>query len=322
MANKFIVGAYACAPVAHNMDRAEEEDFWEKLAQMPLVGGIEHPCIDQLHAYGDEFLLERIPAHWEVVITGIPGTMGRRVQNPAFGLASHDAASRAQAVAYAKHIFEKIQKINDKLGRKAVKALEIYSAPSVDEKGQPSDPRFFLDGLQEILQWKWDCALLIEHCDARGSAAPAKSFLPLEDELHALKNVATNGNEIGMCINWARSVLENKSVDRPVEHIGQSAQVGMLKALMFSGCAAEGAYGPWKDVHAPFAPFEGAKFGCAQSLMTLDEAKRCYAAAKGSELLFSGIKLLEIDQKAGVEQRIGIIEDGLKAVQIASQSAL
>ncbi len=56
----------------------EEKEFWRLLADTPHIRGLEQPCHENLHAYGDEWLFRHTPGEWQIVVTAIPETMRRR----------------------------------------------------------------------------------------------------------------------------------------------------------------------------------------------------------------------------------------------------
>ncbi len=316
----FIVGAYPSAPSFHQREQSLEVEFWQRLAEIPGIGGIEQPCLADLHPYGDDFLFNHIPDSWQIVVTGVMETMRRRGANGGFGLASTDEAQRQACVELYRHILDKINQANDHFGCKKVLALELQSAPLAGCKDSHSAAACFQTSLHQMLEWDWPCELVVEHCDAMSGVSPRKGFLPLKDEIEVLTAVNKQHNTgISLCINWARSALEAQNITLPVEHIKQCQQAGLLSSVMFSGTTQSGPYGDWQDLHSPFSPFDGAKAGCEESLMTLDIAREIYQLAPANSLSFSGIKLLEIDPQASVEHRVAIIEDGIKALISASQ---
>ncbi len=314
----FIVGAYPCAPSFHQRNENEESEFWRKLADIPGIRGIEQPCLETLHPYGDEWLFRHLPDEWDIVVTGVMETMRRRGTLPGFGLASEDAEQRRACVGFYRHIFEKVEQTNTRFGRNKVLAVELQSAPLAGTQNVSLAARCFTESLQEILSWDWPCGLIIEHCDALDKPAARKGFLPLAHELTAIAEAkARTGKTAGICINWARSAIEGRNTSLPLEHLQISQQAGVLQALMFSGTTREGVYGDWQDLHAPFAPFAGSEAGCQESLMTVDIAAEMFRHAPPESLNFSGIKLLEINASAGVDHRIAILQDGIKALNLA-----
>lgn len=305
----FIVGAYPCAPSFHQCDQEMEISFWQQLAKNPHIRGIEQPCLQDLHPYGDDFLFKLIPDEWTIVVTAVMGTMQKRAVNANFGLASTDEEQRQACVKFYQHIYQKISQTNDRFKTNKVLALEIQSAPAQNPTIATAQ-QAFQKSLYELSQWDWPCELVIEHCDAFNGVDPKKGFLPIESEIES----AAGFKNMGICINWARSALEGQNTQLPLQHTQQVLNANLLSALMFSGTTLTGPYGHWGDLHAPFAHFDGAKVNCPESIMTVDLAKQLLQVAKPEALSFLGIKLLEIDKNATVEHRVAILEDGINAL--------
>ncbi|WP_279205520.1 DUF4862 family protein [Obesumbacterium proteus] len=313
----FIVGAYPCAPSFHQLERDQETAFWRGLADVEGIGGIEQPCLENLHPYGDDYLFQQIPADWQIVVTAVMETMRRRAGHGGFGLASADKDQRLACVEYYRHILNKINRTNDRFGMKKILALEIQSAPLAGSDDVALAAECFAESMQQITRWDWPCELVIEHCDAMNKSDSRKGFLPLEQEIAVIQALE---KDVGIAINWARSAIEGRSMELPLQHLQQSQQAGVLKALMFSGTTTGGTYGDWQDLHAPFAPFASARVNCAESLMTVELASEMFALAPLESLSFAGIKLLEIDPQASVAHRIDILRDGINALNIATRN--
>lgn len=303
----YIIGAYPCAPSFHQQGEEQERDFWRQLADTPHIAGLEQPCLENLHPLGDEWLLKHTPGEWQIVVTAVMETMRRRASNGGFGLASSDEEQRRACVDYYRHLHNKIRAVNARFPGKII-ALEMQAAPLAGNASVEQATDAFARSIAEIARWDWDCELVLEHCDAMNQPAPRKGFLPLENVLETLAGV-----EVGVCINWARSAIEGRNTTLPLSHTQRAQQAGKLRGLMFSGTTQQGAYGEWQDLHAPFAPF------CAESLLTVDRASALFNATANDNLLFSGIKLLEIDARASVDHRVAIFRDGINALNKARQ---
>lgn len=304
----YIIGAYPCAPSFHQKSEQEEKEFWRLLADTPHIRGLEQPCHENLHAYGDEWLFRHTPGEWQIVVTAIPETMRRRSGgNLAFGLASSDEEQRRACVEFHRHLLNKINAVNQRFANKVI-SLELQAAPLGGNADVAQATDAFARSIKEIASWDWSCSLVLEHCDAMNKPAPRKGFLPLENVLDTLA-----GYNIDVCINWARSAIEGRNTTLPLEHTQAVKAAGKLGALMFSGTATEGPYGEWTDLHTPFAPF------CPESLLTVESAKELFNVADTAKLQFAGIKLLEIDENADANHRIAILRDGINALNIAQQ---
>lgn len=301
----FIIGAYPCAPSFHQQGEEEERAFWRELADTPHVRGLEQPCLEDLHPYGDEWLFRHTPGDWQLVVTAVMETMRRRGANGGFGLASADEEQRKACVDFYRHLHQKITAINARFPGRAI-ALEMQAAPQAGNASVDQATEAFSRSIREIAGWDWSCDLVLEHCDSMTGVAPRKGFLPLDRVLEVLK-----GAEIGVCINWARSAIEGRNAALPVEHVRAALEAGKLDALMFSGTTITGEYGEWQDLHAPFSSF------CADSLLSAEQATTLFTAASAATLKFSGIKLLEIDANASVSHRIAILRDGISAMKKA-----
>lgn len=304
----YIIGAYPCAPSFHQKSEQEEKEFWRLLADTPHIRGLEQPCHENLHAYGDEWLFRHTPGEWQIVVTAIPETMRRRSGgNLAFGLASSDEEQRRACVEFHRHLLNKINAVNQRFANKVI-SLELQAAPLGGNADVAQATDAFARSIKEIASWDWSCSLVLEHCDAMNKPAPRKGFLPLENVLDTLA-----GYDIDVCINWARSAIEGRNTTLPLEHTQAVKAAGKLGALMFSGTATEGPYGEWTDLHTPFAPF------CPESLLTVESAKELFNVADTAKLQFAGIKLLEIDANADANHRIAILRDGITALNKARQ---
>ena len=303
----FIIGAYPCAPSFHQQGEQQEATFWRELADTPHIRGIEQPILENLHPYGDDWLFRHTPGDWKIVATAVMETMRRRGSNGGFGLASADEDQRRESIVFYRHLLEKINAVNTRFPGKVI-ALEMQAAPQKDNASVEQATEAFARSINEISAWDWSCDLVLEHCDAMTGSAPRKGFLPLEQVLDVLR-----GTDISVCINWARSAIEGRSTDVPLQHVQAALKADKLSALMFSGTTATGEYGDWQDLHAPFSSF------CPESLMTTEHAAELFTAARAATLKFSGIKLLEINANADVSHRIAILRDGISALNKAKK---
>ncbi|MCK7391052.1 DUF4862 family protein [Enterobacter bugandensis] len=303
----FIIGAYPCAPSFHQKGEQEEQSFWRELSDTPYIRGLEQPCLENLHPFGDEWLFRHTPDEWQIVVTAVMETMRRRGTNGAFGLASADEEQRKACVEFYRHLHQKIDAVNVRFPGKVI-ALEMQAAPQAGNASVEQATEAFSRSICEIVSWNWSCDLVLEHCDAMTGPAPRKGFLPLEQVLEVV-----NGTDISVCINWARSAIEGRNSTVPLEHVQAACKAGKLGALMFSGTTTRGEYDEWQDLHAPFSSF------CADSLMTTEQATSLFTAASAATLKFSGIKLLEINANADVSHRIAILRDGISAMNKATQ---
>lgn len=283
-----IVGAYPAQP-----DEGRER-FFRELGALSAVRGLELPY----GPFGGTPWPDGAPEGWSAVVTSIPGTMQRLGRQPAFGLASPDTAGRREALEFTSGIREFVLRLED--AGHAVEAVELHSAPYPGA----SAPRF-RESLEEILGWEWGSTrLLVEHCDApRAGGRPEKGFLTFPEEVDVLRALrAGAGAQVGMVINWARSVIETRNPDTAAEHIAQARAAGVLAGVMFSGCSpVETEFGyPWIDAHLPPVEVDGAP---DTSLLDHSRLADCLAAAGPVPLL--GFKIGLPGKGLTVGQRVG-----------------
>jgi hypothetical protein len=206
----FIIGAYPCAPSFHQKGEQEEQTFWRELSDTPYIRGLEQPCLEDLHPYGDEWLFRHTPGDWQIVVTAVMETMRRRGTNGAFGLASADEEQRKASINFYRHLRQKIDAVNTRFPGKVI-ALEMQAAPQAGNASVEQATDAFARSVREIAGWDWSCDLVLEHCDAMNGCAPRKGFLPLEQVLDVVKDT-----DISVCINWARSAIEGRNTTRPL----------------------------------------------------------------------------------------------------------
>ncbi|MBV2129154.1 DUF4862 family protein [Arsukibacterium indicum] len=313
---KYFIGAYAASPNHSGWNPERETVFYNELKALPNIKGLEHPFLGSLHQHDDNWFLTNIDASWDYVFTCIPGIMNALGQNPNFGIASDDDAGRADALAFMQQACAAIGKLNSHLGRHAVKAIMIQTAPA--RHNAASSKAALLASLNTMLQWDWQGAkIVIEHCDAYvENHVPSKGFLALTDELDVLAAVNTGlspEQQLGMVINWGRSVFETRTVAGAVEHIKAAQAAGLLSGVMFSGVSDQDSeYGAWRDSHQPPQQSERVKHGEPVSWMSEQAMHDCLAACATPEaLLVLGAKIGIRPLDATMEQRIGTIRDTL-----------
>lgn len=310
---RFTIGAYPSAPSFYYLDEEDESKFFSLLAEREEIGGLEQPCLKEMHPLGNDFLFNHIPSDWKIVCTAVMYTMGQRADNPGFGLASTEEEGRKACVRFHQHILEQMNICRAKYGNERFSHLEIQSAPLKNSKDVDASAEAFLTSLKEILSWDWPCKIVIEHCDDMKSKRLSKGFLPLINEIEACRN-----HDLGICINWARCVLEADDVYEPLKAIAMCKEAGILKGLMFSGTATGGGWGNHNDNHVPFAPFRGSRLQVEESLMTVERAHDCMQLA-GNNPEFIGAKLMEYDRNAEFDHRINILLDGVDALSLAAR---
>ncbi|WP_457950008.1 DUF4862 family protein [Pseudarthrobacter sp. alpha12b] len=293
-----IVGAYPA--------QAEElqQQFYQELGRIPSIRGLELPY----GPYGGSPWPAGAPEGWSGVVTAIPGTMQRLGGTPAFGLASKDRDGRRAALEFVSGLRDYASRLSGE-GHN-VEAVELHSAPPLH-----SSARLFEESLKEVLDWEWGSTrVLVEHCDApRVGSKPEKGFLSFDEEVGVVKSLQGQGwGQVGIVVNWARSVIESGDTGTAVEHLFQAREAGVLAGVMFSGCSPEATeFGyPWIDAHLPPVEVDGAP---PSSLLNRAEVQRCLAAA--GPVAITGFKIglpqhgLSVQDRAGrLKQMCDLIE--------------
>jgi hypothetical protein len=298
------IGAYAAAAA---LDQAAEAALYAGIAAMD-VAGLEQPFFGALHRSDESWLISQIRPDWTIVLTTLPGTMDRLAEDRHFGLASADRDGRGRALDYMESARLAVEKLHRALGRRAVRAVMVHSAPRLGSSGAKSSLEGFAESLTDLRGRDWQGArLLVEHCDATvPGQAPDKGFLRIEDDAMAAK-LSRGETPIGLAINWGRSAVETHTAEGPLAHIARAIQADLLGALFFSGVTpAHPEYGEWRDSHAPFST------KCPQSLLTPAAAKAALAAAPSCPII--GLKLQSRPVMLTVPQRLAVIQDGLNAL--------
>ena len=313
---KYFVGAYAASPNQTQWDAVVETAFYQALQRLPNVKGLEHPFLGSLHPHDDAWFLANIDPNWHYVFTCIPGIMTALGQNPQFGLASTDETGRQAALRFMQRACEAIAKLNHHLGRQVVDAIQIQTAPARNKAD--SSVQALEQSLRTMLQWDWQGSrIVIEHCDAlMPEHEPSKGFLTLQDELALLTRLnetLPSQQQLGMVINWGRSVFETRQVDGARQHILPAQDAGLLSGVMFSGVSdKDSEYGAWRDSHQPPQSSEQVKHGEPGSWMSEQAIHQCLAAIDNlKQLPVLGAKIGIRPHQAPVELRVAYIRDML-----------
>lgn len=299
------VAAYAASA---GLDEAAEADLYAGLASLGIAG-LEQPYFGSFHRRDEGWLIGQIRPDWSLVITTLPGTMDKLNDDRNFGLASADQDGRRRALDFVEAARLAVLKLHAALGRRAVRAVMVHSAPRLAGSGARASLEGFADALTDLRARDWQgAALLVEHCDAAAPGrAPDKGFLRIEDDVLAVK-LSAGRTPAGLAVNWGRSALEARSAEGPLVHIGRAVQAELLGALIFSGVTPDDPeFGSWRDSHAPFSTSRPA------SLLTPAAAKAALAAAPGCPIV--GLKLQTRPETMTVPERLAVIQDGLGALR-------
>lgn len=315
-----IVGAYVTSPTLFDWDAEKETEYLSALKkQLAPIRGLELPFFGSgVHPHDSELFLSLLDKDWEYVLTCLPGTMKALENNAHFGLASDNESGRQAALDFYKRASLAIQEINTYFSANKVISVAIATSPSLNVAGVSSSVESLEKSLSEINEYDWGGAkLLIEHCDSGRVDNPVKGFLSLDEEIQAVSNINSKfGADIKIVINWARSVIEYRSIDGPVQHIGELKKSNLLGGLMFSGTGnTESLYGVWSDLHMPIAKEPGISYFEEASLMTRDNIARCLNLIEPDDLDYLGIKVLSMPIKEStLKRRIGINLDTMSVI--------
>ncbi|GAB2504853.1 DUF4862 family protein [Microbulbifer agarilyticus] len=320
---KYILGAYATAPVTDSWQPEVQEQYLNRIKQLDNVRGLEHPFTGSLHGHDDDWFLRNIDPQWNYVFTGVPGVMGSLAKNPAFGIASDDEDGRAAGIEFYRKMHAAVLKLNGHLGRKAVDYVQLHTSPNRTKSNSSTDS--LKRSLQEIVSWDWDGAgLVIEHCDAFvDGSEPEKGFLTLQEEIATIQAVnAASGSKLGISINWGRSALETRSVEGPLEHLRLAREAGLLRGLMFSGISdLETPYGVWRDTHMPPAEIFAEGYFAEGSLLTREQMALTLETAGWQDLDFVGAKLGVRPRDLDVDSRVAYNRDCLNAIDLLTKDS-
>lgn len=317
--SNYIVGAYATSPALIAWEPKKETDFILGLRQrLGKIRGLELPFWgDGIHPYDTELFLSLLDPEWEYVLTCLPGNMQKLAENKHFGLASDDESGRQQALNFYKNASETIKSLNQYFGSRRVFAVAIATSPALHVDGVSSSTTALEKSLLALASFDWNGAkLVIEHCDSGRLARKAvKGFLSIEEELVCILNLRKRHSvDVGMTINWGRSVIEVRDEIGANQHILKALHAGVLYGLMFSGTSSvDSIYGQWSDLHLPIAEDPEIDHFEKSSLMTASHIKSCLIDSNFKQLHYLGVKLLSMPiESSSLERRIGVNFDALK----------
>jgi hypothetical protein len=304
---KFIVGAYAASPTLYSWNPDLEQQYFEGLAGLDSVRGLELPWIGGLHLHDETWLLGHLPDRFDLVVTDVPHTVRRVAVDASFGLGSLHDEGRAAAVLDVARLRDDVHRLADHAGRAAVIAVELHSAP----RALNGSAAHLAKSLYEIASWDWaGAALVVEHCDTWvPTHEPAKGWMPLAEEIAAIA-----GTGVGLSLNWGRSAIELRDGDAVVEQVRQARDSGVLRGMILSGAADQpDEFGAaWEDAHLPFARTDEFQRGSTASLLTLQRAADAVGAA--GEIDWLGIKFGWPGREGAIAARVDMIATGLCAL--------
>lgn len=322
MFEKYFISAYASSRTLSTWDEEAERFLFRGLAADPLVKGIEIPIALEGNAYPTEWLCKNIRTHWQLHLTTLPATMTLAQRYPHAGLASVEEEERQHALSLIKKTYSYVEELQQHFGRPVVSGITLYSSPPQNLEYPWSSKEAFKCSLAAIREMNWkEVVLNVEHCDAKRKEHPAeKGFLSLEEEIEVLEQVG----DIGLVINWARSAIETRSTEGPLEHLRQALSYQLLRGIVFSGCTNNEAnpYGEWKDGHMPPRDLTSANPALEESLLGKKEVVEVLNLSRDQEL-FLGIKIsnrlspFDINRSLAWNlETMALVEESLKRVLV------
>ncbi|MFF2487963.1 DUF4862 family protein [Microbacterium sp. NPDC058062] len=309
-ATPVLISAYAASPAYAHWDPGLEAELLPALCALPDVAGLEVPWLGAVHPHDPQWFLDHVPAGASLALTPLPWVMRRTAEDPAYGIASTDAAGRAAAIADLRRLRADARLLGERSdGHVAYVAL--HTAP----RGG-GDPAALAASLDEVGGWDWgDARLVVEHCDAvRPGQAFEKGFLPLEDEIATIARVDA---DIGLWLNWGRSAIELRDADAVTTQIRDAAASGILAGLTFSGVATvDGPYGSaWIDAHPPILSTD------PSSRSLLDDAHVAAALRAAGDAPWLGLKVSRLPADRTAAEVLATVARNLEVVRRAHATA-
>jgi len=314
---KYICGAYTSAPSLNNASIRSEAEFYSNINLIKQIKGLEIPFWgENCHPFGNSFLNSYLKKDWKNSLTCIPSMVTANQLDDKIGLASTDEGSRLIALQIHKKAYESFLEFNNHFGINIFENIHLSSAPCHQQ--QNSSVSSFTKSLEEIIKWNWDSSkIFIEHCDKYNLEGRfEKGYLSLEEEILAIKNVASNN--IGFVVNTGRSSIEGKKIETVNEHIELICNHNIPVGIIFSGTSnVDNSPLKWKDLHVPFGCFNTSKFPYKNSILSKSNVKKIFNNLEHflNQINFFGFKLMPLDPKnASIKKRIGINEDAIKVL--------
>ncbi len=273
---QWFLGAYAGTASLATFSIRDAEAFYAEVASLPSLAGLELPIHAQPKADDPWQHIHLLPRDLDYILTPLPAVMQSLARNPQFGLASTDASGRQAALQLMDRVRLCVQQLEDHCGRKAVRAVQLHSAPTLQKPADDAGAKALTESLEVLCAQEWSAAeLWLEHCDTfLANQTSAKGFLDLQREIDVLQKFS-----IGLSINWGRSVLEGRSVGTALLHIQTAQKAGVLRSLFFSGVALDDpVFGSWLDNHTPMFSLQDVPWQARGSLLTeqaIEQALRC-----------------------------------------------
>ena len=308
------LGAYASLPREARSDARLNDAHLRAAIEATGCTGLEVPWASGTFVADEASLVRLLEEGGSHVLTMVAATMEARADER-FGLASLDPEGRRAAVELVRDAHSATVAMSDRAGRPVVAAVEVQSAASVDLSARDAHVDALAASLDEIAGWDWRGArVLLEHCDSALGVRPVKGFLPLDDELRALAALDPRA-DVGVGINWGRSVLESRDTATAVDHVRRADALGLLGARAYSGVSAsDNPLGDaWADNHVVAAGPLAVEAGLGSSLLTPGEIASFASSARG------GLTIVKVNAPSGSDSRdsLAIVAESFALVRAA-----
>jgi hypothetical protein len=297
------LGAYASLPREARSDARLNDAHLRAAIEATGCSGLEVPWASATFVADEASLVRLLEAGGSHVLTMVAATMEARADGR-FGLASLDADGRRAAVELVRGAHAATVAMSDRAGRPVVAAVEVQSAASVDLSARDAHVAALAESLDEIAGWDWRGArVLLEHCDSALGVRPVKGFLPLDDELRALAAL-DRAADVGLGVNWGRSVLETRDTATAVDHVRRADAARLLGAA-------------WADNHVAVSGPLAVDAGLGSSLLTPARVESFATAARG------GLTIVKVNAPSGADSRgsLAIVAESFALVSDAVERA-
>ncbi len=263
---QWYLGAYAATASISAFSESMAKAFYAELVDLPFLAGIELP-VHVLPKHDDPWRhLTLLPQDLNYILTPLPAVMQSLEGSSHFGLASLHEDGREAALSHLEKVQSLVSRLEDHCGRACVQAVQLHSAPTLSTLPSDEGADALRSSLERLRRWDWSRAeLWVEHCDSfRQDHPPVKGFLNIEREILVVQEF-----QLGLQLNWGRSVLEGRSVESVLQHIELANKAGVLRSLFFSGVAVQDPiYGSWLDNHAVMQTNSAEPWQAKTSLLT------------------------------------------------------
>lgn len=125
-----------------------------------------------------------------------------------------------------------------------------------------------------------------------------KGFLKIQEEIKCIEqiNQSNRNNKLGVMLNWARSVIEEKDSNTVINHINLANSKNLLRGFIFSGTSndASSPYLYFGDRHAPPPTPYKDKIYAEDSIMTTEAMQSAINLFDLKQMKYFGFKIMPL----------------------------